>query len=142
MHKATGYFNRLNIYSFTKNCYVFVFLALLSSAGDDAGNDKIAMWTKTLGKHGPKIASVLKEKDVTWEDLPQLTDTDLEKLLGVGGPLVTARTALAALKGHGIRFGHGDAARASRAALAQAVRAGDCPEVRAEAARLGVPFPA
>lgn len=58
----------------------------------------MAVWTKTLGKHGEKIASVLKKKGFSWEDLVLLNDAHLEKWLD-GAPLVKAQAAISALKG-------------------------------------------
>ncbi len=86
------------VHQFTIVMSLFSLLAYHPSVGGDAGKKQLLEWSETLGVHGPKIAAVLKEEDITWEDLPLLTDAHLEKYLR-GGPLVVAQAAVAALKG-------------------------------------------
>lgn len=75
----------------------------MHSSTDDAlqqwGTEEVVQWARGLGKHGPVIAKVMKDKNVTGEDLLELDASDLNYLLGLGGPFVKARKALAALKG-------------------------------------------
>ncbi len=61
--------------------------------------DKLLEWSNSLGVHGPEILRVLKENKISWDDLPKLNDTYLERLLGVSGPYFAAKEGLAAIKG-------------------------------------------
>ncbi len=100
MHTATGYVYRLNMYSSTNECDVFVFVALLSS-----GNRLLPTSQLEMDKWGQdnnldvSTVQALKDQRITGRRLFQLTEKTIGKLNLPLGEQMELLDAIAALKG-------------------------------------------